>query len=160
MWLRKISKPSSVTKNCCNYPYYFLQLWKEFSIVSLTPSYLANTAQKSSPLRAEAATRGVLYKKVFLEISQNSQENTYARVSFLRDCFYKDFFNKYDSFLRIWSHFLKKSLMEKLDFLCSDQKLNCLKLTLFKIDLFEAAQEWGVTKRLPPLKFVTHILQW
>ena len=31
----------------------------------------------------EAATRGVLYKKVFLEISQNSQENTCARVYFL-----------------------------------------------------------------------------
>ena len=31
---------------------------------------------------AEAATRGVLWKKVFLEISQNSQENTCARVSF------------------------------------------------------------------------------
>ena len=30
-----------------------------------------------------AATRGVLWKKVFLEISQNSQENTYAKVSFL-----------------------------------------------------------------------------
>ena len=31
----------------------------------------------------EAAIRGVLCKKVFLEISQNSQENTCARVSFL-----------------------------------------------------------------------------
>ena len=31
----------------------------------------------------EAATRGVLCKKVFLEISQNSQGNTCARVSFL-----------------------------------------------------------------------------
>ena len=31
----------------------------------------------------EAAYRGVLYKKVFLEISQNSQENTCARASFL-----------------------------------------------------------------------------
>ena len=29
----------------------------------------------------EAATGGVLYKKVFLEISQNSQENTCARDS-------------------------------------------------------------------------------
>ena len=34
-------------------------------------------------LFTEAATRGVLYNKVFLEISQNSQENTCARVSFL-----------------------------------------------------------------------------
>ena len=31
---------------------------------------------------SEAATRGVLRKKVFLEISQNSQENTCARVFF------------------------------------------------------------------------------
>ena len=31
----------------------------------------------------EAATRGVLCKKVFLEISQNSEENICARVSFL-----------------------------------------------------------------------------
>ena len=31
----------------------------------------------------EAATGGVPYEKVFLEISQNSQENTRARVSFL-----------------------------------------------------------------------------
>ena len=31
-------------------------------------------------LIAEAATRGVLWKKVFLEIFQNPQENTTARV--------------------------------------------------------------------------------
>ena len=30
----------------------------------------------------EAVTGGVLLEKVFLEISQNSQENTCARVSF------------------------------------------------------------------------------
>ena len=30
---------------------------------------------------AEAANGGVLYEKVFLKISQNSQENTCARVS-------------------------------------------------------------------------------
>ena len=35
-------------------------------------------------LLTEAATRGVLCKKVFLEISQNSQENTSARVSFFK----------------------------------------------------------------------------
>ena len=34
-------------------------------------------------LFSEAATIGVLCKKVFLEISQNSEENTCARVSFL-----------------------------------------------------------------------------
>ena len=36
----------------------------------------------SCPQPAEAATGGVRWKKVCLEISQNSQENTYARVSF------------------------------------------------------------------------------
>ena len=34
-------------------------------------------------LFAEEATRGVPYKRVLLKISQNSQENTSARVSFL-----------------------------------------------------------------------------
>ena len=34
-------------------------------------------------LNTEAATRRVLLEKVFLEISQNSQENTRARASFL-----------------------------------------------------------------------------
>ena len=33
--------------------------------------------------KTEAATGGVLWEKVFLEIWQNSQENTCARVSFL-----------------------------------------------------------------------------
>ena len=32
----------------------------------------------------EAATRGVLQEKKFLKISQNSQENTSARASFLK----------------------------------------------------------------------------
>ena len=32
---------------------------------------------------AEGTTGGVLLKRVFLEISQNSEENTCARVSFL-----------------------------------------------------------------------------
>ena len=34
-------------------------------------------------LDSEASTRGVLYKKEFLKISQNSQENICARASFL-----------------------------------------------------------------------------
>ena len=46
---------------------------------------------------SEAATRVVLYKKVFFEISQQSQKNTCARVSFLlkkrlwRKCFSVNF---------------------------------------------------------------------
>ena len=38
----------------------------------------------------EAATGGVLDKKVLLEISQNSQENTCARVSFLMNFIKKE----------------------------------------------------------------------
>ena len=33
-------------------------------------------------LKSEAATKGVLLKKVFLKISKNSQENTCTRISF------------------------------------------------------------------------------
>ena len=42
---------------------------------------------------AEAATRGVLWKKVLLEISQNSQESTCARVFFLIKL--QDFFGEF-----------------------------------------------------------------
>ena len=42
-----------------------------------------NFRSRSSNFGSEAATRDVLLKKVFLEISQNSQENTCVRVSFL-----------------------------------------------------------------------------
>ena len=38
---------------------------------------------------SEAATRGVLCKKVFLEISQNSQENACARVAILINLIFK-----------------------------------------------------------------------
>ena len=38
---------------------------------------------KSLQLGTEAATEGFLEEKVFLEISQNSEENTSATVSFL-----------------------------------------------------------------------------
>ena len=37
----------------------------------------------SITLNAEAVTRGVLWKKMFLEILQNSQKSTCAGVSFL-----------------------------------------------------------------------------
>ena len=40
--------------------------------------------QVSEQLPAESATGGVLWKKMFLEILQNSQENTSARASFLK----------------------------------------------------------------------------
>ena len=46
-------------------------------------SLLICRTQTQQVFSSEAATRGVLFKKVFLEISQNSQEITCARVSFL-----------------------------------------------------------------------------
>ena len=51
-----------ITYSICN-------IWK-----SLKQQFFTNS---------EAATGRVLWKKVFLETSQNSQENTYVRVSFL-----------------------------------------------------------------------------
>ena len=49
-----------------------------FRVVSYAPRFIFYNVL----FRLEAATRGVLCKKVFLEISQNSQENICARVSF------------------------------------------------------------------------------
>ena len=43
-----------------------------FNVIGFTIFYLS-----------EVTTGGVLLVKVFLEISQNSQENTYGKVSFL-----------------------------------------------------------------------------
>ena len=40
-------------------------------------------SEETSLLWAEIATIRILQKKVFLEISKNSQENTCARVSFV-----------------------------------------------------------------------------
>ena len=44
---------------------------------------------------SEAATGGVLLEKVFLEISQKSQENACARVSFLITLQAETFFTEY-----------------------------------------------------------------
>ena len=46
----------------------------------------------------EAVVRRCSVKKVFLEISQNSQENTCARDSFLINFIKKDFFFIFDFF--------------------------------------------------------------
>ena len=57
----------------------------ESTRVNTSPTRI-NTSQhesKTSNDLPEAATRGVLCKEVFLEISQNSKENTCARASFL-----------------------------------------------------------------------------
>ena len=53
--------------------------------LSITDSTTVIITQRDDlkELFGEAAIRGVLQEKVFLEISQNPQENTCARVSFL-----------------------------------------------------------------------------
>ena len=79
----------------------------------------------------EAATEEVLWKKVFLEISQNSRENTCARDSFLIKCLWHRCFPvNFSQFLR--APFLKEHLRWLLlcqvkrvnedDFLCSLKK--------------------------------------
>ena len=75
---------------------------------------------------SEAAIRSCSMKKAFLKKkSKNLQENTCAGVSALRNTAQKrrfsftDYFSKCDqirSFLRIWSHLLKKSVTENLIF--------------------------------------------
>ena len=83
----------------------------------------------------DAVVRRCSSKYVFLKIPQNSQENNCVGVffnkvakGFVKHCpntvqkmkmSIKDFFSKCDqirSFLQIWSHLLKKSLMENLIF--------------------------------------------
>ena len=46
-------------------------------------TYTESLSCRKKKLDTEATTRGVLSKKVFLKISQNSQENSCARLSFL-----------------------------------------------------------------------------
>ena len=62
-----------------------IQIHKEQKQISGPKSFTTKLKFNSelSYLHLEAATRGVLLEKVFLEISQNSYKNTCARVSFL-----------------------------------------------------------------------------
>ena len=54
-------------------------VWVILSSYILKVVYITNKKNVSIP---EAATRGVLYKKLFLKISQYLQENTCVGVSF------------------------------------------------------------------------------
>ena len=65
--------------------FFCLSSWVDFFYVKeANTSYclLSDRIFVTSDIFSEAATWGVLWKKVFLEISQNSQENTCARVLF------------------------------------------------------------------------------
>ena len=66
---------------------YTVDLWS-FRVISRIQIFgflcSVNEQEHDGPiLDREAPTRGGLWKKAFLEISQNSQKNTYAKVSFL-----------------------------------------------------------------------------
>ena len=69
------------------WPFYSYSCMKTYHFAALNVKVIKNCSSRCNKKRnirwSEAATRGVLWKKVFLEISQNSQENTCARVSFL-----------------------------------------------------------------------------
>ena len=93
-------------------------------------------------------------KKVFLKILQNSQENTCARVSFLIILqmppanFKNTFFTEH--------HWTTPSVdWEGIH----HPSQSSLILTLFRMGLFGSADGRGEQKA-PPLKYVTHILQW
>ena len=59
----------------------------EFSKISFFTEHLQTTASAFS--FSEAATGGVLWKKVFLKISQNSQENTFGLQNFQKHLIYR-----------------------------------------------------------------------
>ena len=61
-------------------------LWIHIFLKNYFSTVVSDTWKSSIPLQkkvSEAATGGALYKKLFIEMWQNSQENTCAGVSFL-----------------------------------------------------------------------------
>ena len=81
----------SVYKTFRRHPGRLLDVLRTFNLRPVSAGYAEtmkklwwNTRELFSIITcSEAATRDVLYEKVLLEISQNSQENTWTRVSFL-----------------------------------------------------------------------------
>ena len=77
-----------LTKETCNllekglHSKYFPTNLRHFPEHLFCKTHASNfSAKVNSPCSTETAARGVLWKKVFLETSQNSLENTCARVS-------------------------------------------------------------------------------
>ena len=77
---------------------------------------------------SEAATRGVLYKKVFLEIWQNSQENTCAKVSTLL---------KRDSGTGVSCDFSKNTLFTEYLWTTASKERSSLSGSLSKRDIWK-----------------------
>ena len=62
----------------------------EFSKISKNTFFTEHLRTTASAFSfSEAATGGVLWKKVFLKISQNSQENTFGLRNFQKHLFYR-----------------------------------------------------------------------
>ena len=62
----------------------------EFSEISKSTFFTEHLWTTASAFSfSEAATGGVLWKKVFLKISQNSQENTFGLRNFQKHLFYR-----------------------------------------------------------------------
>ena len=62
----------------------------EFSKISKNTFFTEHLRTTASAFSfSEAATRGVLWKKVFLKILQNSQENTFGLRNFQKHLFYR-----------------------------------------------------------------------
>ena len=80
---RIINPFSSLLKHCSFRLFsarkYFLNTWRWWKFVKNLRQVIFFKEWAFSEQFTEAATRGVLYEKVFLEISQNSQENTCVR---------------------------------------------------------------------------------
>ena len=62
------------------------QQYSSLQVLYFLSSYISYLFLSARMLETEAATRGVLCKKVFLKVLQNSQENTCARVLGLQLC--------------------------------------------------------------------------
>ena len=105
----------------------FLRLWKkrlwhkfscEFSKISKNAFFTVHLRTTASVFSfSEAATRGVLWKKEFLKISKNSQENTFDLGIFQKHLFYRtpldDYFWLFRPTLLKWS--TANSVWETLD---------------------------------------------
>ena len=78
-----------------------------FQIILVISKFMKNIDHDD----AEAAAGGVLLEKVFLEISQNSQENTCVRVPFLIKLQASPFFNNAIGLLAC--SFIKKKLQHR-----------------------------------------------
>ena len=85
-YIGRVAAPKLVLRNCLRYLQTTLIMWggnwsQNLCEVVLQPNIIQQNFSKDAALKS--ATRCVLWKNVFLEILQSSQENTCARFYFL-----------------------------------------------------------------------------